>query len=349
MDLNVLLGATSIVGMGAGAWALVLYRKNGNGNGHHAPEPAPAPIVVQGLAELPGQIERGLMPIFERSFTRFIEAAPRPDIRMAEVVQIASESRSWTVQLATSLDRITDRLEAILQMGPPGPPPELVADLERIAVQISERLESVARLVQTPERPPITELPQITELVRGLDELPARIGEALAARIRAPRFSASSGNATSSSGGGNGVSEAGGDGGEPPVRRAPPAFLPRLPLAANPAVPQIPAPYVPGSVFVPAGAVSNLLALIQQQLSPNCPGTAVEFLIAADTTNAGSILVGGASSLGGPLTQDNYAYELTPTSPPRIYRSTYPGGNTPVGELQVLAPAGGYLHVEVQS
>ena len=65
--------------------------------------------------------------------------------------------------------------------------------------------------------------------------------------------------------------------------------------------------------------MASLLALIQSQLSPNCPGTAVEFLIAADPANGGPVLVGGASSIGGPLTETNYAYELTPSSPPRMF------------------------------
>jgi hypothetical protein len=112
-----------------------------------------------------------------------------------------------------------------------------------------------------------------------------------------------------------------------------------------PATPSIPAPYVPGTIEVPAGGPWSLLYLIQKQLSPNCPGTSAEFSLSADS----DIFVGGASSLGGPLSETNYAYLLTADSPPRIYRSSFPGNNTPVGEIQVLAPGGGSLHVEVQS
>lgn len=117
----------------------------------------------------------------------------------------------------------------------------------------------------------------------------------------------------------------------------------------SPRTPSIPASYVAGSVTLPAGQVANLLDLIQQQLAPNCPGSATEFLIAADASNAGSVTVGAASALNGPLSPTNYAYKLTANSAPRIYRSTYPGSSTPIGELQVLATNQAVLHVEVQA
>lgn len=111
----------------------------------------------------------------------------------------------------------------------------------------------------------------------------------------------------------------------------------------------LPAAYVAGSISVPAGAVANLLTLIQAQLAANCPGTAVEFLIAADPGNSGSIAVGAASALQGPLSDTNYAYKLTASSPPRLYRSSFPGTSTPIGELQVFAASPAILHVEVQA
>jgi hypothetical protein len=109
----------------------------------------------------------------------------------------------------------------------------------------------------------------------------------------------------------------------------------------------IPAAYVAGSITVPANVVSNLLVLIQQQLAPNCPGSPTEFRLEA---NPGSpnVNVGAASQLSGPLTATNYSYQLIPSGPPRIYRSSYPGNNTPLGELQLFS--GGLLslvHVEV--
>lgn len=107
------------------------------------------------------------------------------------------------------------------------------------------------------------------------------------------------------------------------------------------------APYVSGVVTIPAGIIVNLLSLIQQQLAPNAPPSGAELQIAADPANAGSIRVGSASAIGGPLSLTNYAYALTPTSPPRLYRSVYPGQSVPVGEIQLLSAAGGNLLVEL--
>lgn len=112
--------------------------------------------------------------------------------------------------------------------------------------------------------------------------------------------------------------------------------------------PTVPAPYVAGTITVPSGTVSNVLALVQAQLAPNCPGTAVEFQIAADAANAQNVYVGAASQLGGPLSATNWAYILTPGGTARGYRSSYPGTSTPLGEIQVLSTASAILHVEVQ-
>lgn len=139
-----------------------------------------------------------------------------------------------------------------------------------------------------------------------------------------------------------------GGGSGPPIRRdppPPPPGLPRLAPGQQPVTPTVPAPYVGGTVFVTAGQVANLLLLIQTQLSPNCPGSSAQFSLSTED----SIFIGAASMIGGPLSDTNYAYELTPTNSPRIYRSSFPGNSTPVGELQVFSTAGGELHVEVQS
>lgn len=114
-------------------------------------------------------------------------------------------------------------------------------------------------------------------------------------------------------------------------------------------IPSIPAPYVGGSIDLVPGVVSNLLELIQNKLQKNCPGSATELQLWADSGNFGSIIVGSYSQIGGPVTATNYAYKLTPTSGPRIYRSTYPGSSVPIGDLQVLAASAATLHVEVQS
>jgi|SRR5215472_925993 len=113
--------------------------------------------------------------------------------------------------------------------------------------------------------------------------------------------------------------------------------------------PSIPAPYVSGVIDLPPGVVSNLLELIQNKLQKNCPGSATELQLWADFSNFGSIIVGSYSQLGGLLTNTNCAYRLTPTSGPRIYRSTYPGSSVPIGDLQVLAANPARLHVEVQT
>lgn len=113
--------------------------------------------------------------------------------------------------------------------------------------------------------------------------------------------------------------------------------------------PSIPAPYVGGTIELEPGVVSNLLDLIQNKLQKNCPGSAAELQLWADSGNFGAISVGSASQLGGALSANNYAYQLTPTSGPRIYRSTFPGSSVPIGDLQVLAQSGGKLHIEVQT
>jgi hypothetical protein len=113
--------------------------------------------------------------------------------------------------------------------------------------------------------------------------------------------------------------------------------------------PSIPASYVAGSINLPANAVVNLLDLIQQQITPNCPGSATELQIWSDAGNTGSIAVGAAGLLSGPLSATNYAIKLTPTGGPRIYRSTYPGSSTPIGDLQLLATVASVLHVEIQA
>jgi len=112
-------------------------------------------------------------------------------------------------------------------------------------------------------------------------------------------------------------------------------------------MPSLPAAYVGGTVTLPAGTVANLLTLIQDQLAANCPGTAVELQISAGAGNSGSIAVGAASQISGPLTQTNFAYKLTPSSPPRIYRSTYPGNSVPLGDIQVFATSTNTLNIEV--
>ena len=170
----------------------------------------------------------------------------------------------------------------------------------------------------------------VAEAVDPLINLPSKLGKAIEKiHIPAPVVSVSGGGG-------------GGGGGRPP-RRLPPPPSPRD-LPFNPvATPSIPASYVGGTVIVPEGQAVSLLALIQQQLTLACPGSSLELRLSADQT----IFVGSASNIGGQLTDTNYAYELAPGDPPRIYRSSFPGHSTPIGDLEVFANGAASLHVEV--
>jgi hypothetical protein len=114
--------------------------------------------------------------------------------------------------------------------------------------------------------------------------------------------------------------------------------------------PTIPPAYVAGAVNITAATVQNLLALIQAQLAANCPGTAVELMLTADAANTAAISVGAASTIKGALSASNYGYQLPATGGvTRVYRSTYPGNQAPVGEIQVFSTAAAVLHVELFS
>jgi hypothetical protein len=108
-----------------------------------------------------------------------------------------------------------------------------------------------------------------------------------------------------------------------------------------------PPPYLAGTVNLPVLQGVNLLEQMQIQLAVNCPGTAIELHIQASPSNSRSVFVGATSNRNGHLSQTNYAYRLTPTGPARIYRSTYPGNSVPIGDLQLLSPGGGAVHVEI--
>ena len=117
--------------------------------------------------------------------------------------------------------------------------------------------------------------------------------------------------------------------------------------------PLFPAGYVAGKITISAGNAGTplpLLSLIQAQLDSNCPGAGQEVTIQADTS--GAVYVGRASTLGGALSTSNYGYVLDPgtstvAGASRTYRSSFPGNNSPVGDLQVLMAAAGTFHVEV--
>lgn len=112
--------------------------------------------------------------------------------------------------------------------------------------------------------------------------------------------------------------------------------------------PSVPPPFVAGRVSVAANTITNLLDLVHRQLDPRCPGAAVEVALTADALNVSSVYLGAYSFLAGPLTAQNWGFELKPGDV-RVYQSTYPGSSTPLGALQVLASSQSWLHVEVQT
>lgn len=115
----------------------------------------------------------------------------------------------------------------------------------------------------------------------------------------------------------------------------------------TPSNPATPVGYIAGNISLAANTVSNLLTLIQQQLEPNCPGTAVEFQIAADAGNTQVVNVGARSRIGGPVSAINWAYQLVAGGTARGYRSVYPGANTPIGQLQLFSTAAAVIHCEI--
>ncbi len=115
--------------------------------------------------------------------------------------------------------------------------------------------------------------------------------------------------------------------------------------AAATGPPLFPAGYVAGTITISAGQANSpqqLLALIQAQLDPNCPGAGQEVTIQAESL---TVYVGRTNKVGD-LSNTNYGYQLTAGSS-RTYRATsLPGAWSPVGDLQVYMAAGTF-HVEV--
>jgi len=136
MEANLLLGMSSLViGIGAGMTLLVLHRKNGNG---HKPETQPArPDVPDwqlerdtAMKELVDRLD--YLPVrMEQAFRHSLEAQPKePEIppdwaahMLGELEHIHVESEQL-VKVATNLERLTDRIDAFMQMPPP-PAPEI--------------------------------------------------------------------------------------------------------------------------------------------------------------------------------------------------------------------------------
>ena len=116
--------------------------------------------------------------------------------------------------------------------------------------------------------------------------------------------------------------------------------------------PLFPAGYVAGTITISAGQANSpqsLLALIQAQLDANCAGSYQEVTLQADASGA---LYVGRPNIVGPLSTTNYGYILAAATTgaagaSRTYRSSFPGNNSPVGDLMVLMSAAGTFHVEV--
>ena len=164
MEPNLILGATTVLAMCVGIWGLVL-RKNGNGQ-HIEPEP-PRP-----LENVPDwQLERDVamkdlverldyLPMrMEQAFRHSLETQPRePEVppewaaRMLGDLEHIHEQlhgeRPELAKVAVSLERLTDRLEAFMQLAPP-PAPEiprvddLIAQIEAL-VDVGRRAQAKA-------------------------------------------------------------------------------------------------------------------------------------------------------------------------------------------------------------
>lgn len=135
--------------------------------------------------------------------------------------------------------------------------------------------------------------------------------------------------------------------------------MPTYPLV--PARPSVPVPFAAGTLTLPAGQPVGLLDLIHQQINRDVPGTSTQFTIEADPCNQAPVYLGAymgnplqanptqPSNEGRPgaLSASNYGRSLTFERGPIVYRSSYPGTQTPIGVLQVFSEAAAKIHVEV--
>ena len=329
------------MGIASGIAAITFFWKK-NGNGKHEEPQAP-----------PAQVEVKWPPGAEEAFQKLanppmlIPAQPAwPEVveeleRIAECMLVASRETKpeWATQIESDLAENDRRLERIAENMADGMARfysqvsrDLAVDLSGL-VGIADKLDSIVHSI--PDLDPRAEVTQ--ELTRQLADLPTRIGRSVSDTLVAERKKNPPPPPEKNNKGNN----------SPPPPPSAPRALPPLDANNQTVVPPVvPAPYVAGMLFVPAGSVWNVLYLIQKLLNQNCPGTSASFMISA---SGGSILVGTSSPIAGPLSSTNFAYTLDDTTPPRYYYSSFPGNDTPVGELQVFSTAGGYLHVEVQS
>jgi hypothetical protein len=95
------------------------------------------------------------------------------------------------------------------------------------------------------------------------------------------------------------------------------------------------------------GVPHNLLDLIHATLGLDCPGTSTEFRIWAHPTNLAPVWLGCYMPKPGALSVHQYAYTLTPMQEPIVYRSSYPGTQTPIGRMQLFSETECRVHIEV--
>lgn len=113
--------------------------------------------------------------------------------------------------------------------------------------------------------------------------------------------------------------------------------------------PTVPSGYIGGSLTLSAGVSAYLLALIQAQLDPHCPGAAMEVNLFSDSTNSSSdtVKVGSVQVTDGADVDDtHFGYALSPGGS-RNYRTSYPGASSPVARLKVYCKSSAKLHVEI--
>lgn len=109
---------------------------------------------------------------------------------------------------------------------------------------------------------------------------------------------------------------------------------------------QAASPYVAGSLTLAPNVVVGLLDLIRDKLDSLCPGGVREMRLFV--RSGGNVYVGAFSKIAGPLSANNFGYSLS-AGDHRVYQSSYPGSNVPLGHIQLLADSSSVLNVEVQS
>jgi len=188
MDANLVLGSiTAGIAVTFGVWGLVLYRKNG-----HGPEPSVSQEVkrdpwqvdklaevIQPLAALSGKLEQTFRQLAEAQ-AREPEAPPEWSARMLEDLEHIHEQlreprpeQAQLAKVAISLDRLTDRLEAFVQLPPP-PAPEIPRVNDLIG-QIEALVDMERKRASKPSPPAVEKNNPVAAPPRALIETPPSI------------------------------------------------------------------------------------------------------------------------------------------------------------------------------